>query len=68
MAGTYTTISGDTWDMIAYRALGDGMLMDRMIAANPEQCEIFIFRAGVELKVPDLEINTSDTNPPWYSG
>lgn len=68
MAGTYRTISGETWDMIAYRALGDGMLMDRMIAANQDKSDIFIFPAGVELQVPDISATASATNPPWYSG
>ncbi|MCD8355860.1 MAG: tail protein X [Clostridia bacterium] len=68
MASIYRTISGDTWDIIAYKALGDGMLMDKMIAANPEHCEIFIFPAGIELQIPAMQETTSTTNPPWYAG
>lgn len=68
MAGTYRTRSGETWDMIAYRALGSGFFMDKMIAANPEWSEIFIFPAGVTLRVPEVTAVTSETNPPWYGG
>lgn len=68
MVSIYRTISGDTWDIIAYKALGDGMLMDRMITANPEHCETFIFPTGVELQVPELKETISTTNPPWYAG
>lgn len=62
----YTTISGDTWDAIAYKAMGDGYYMDLMLAENPQYADIFLFQAGVQLKVPEVEENTSSTNPPWY--
>ncbi|MDO5784729.1 MAG: tail protein X [Eubacteriales bacterium] len=67
MAGYTKTMSGDTWDAIAHRVLGDAMLMDRMIAANQEYCEVFIFPAGVRLAVPDIEDGGNVTVPPWFA-
>lgn len=65
---TYRTMSGDTWDIIAYNALGSGYRMDRMIAANPQYAEQFAFPAGIELEIPEIEDEISDTNPPWFGG
>ena len=64
----YRTMSGDTWDLIAYKTLGDGMLMDKLIAANVRYCETFVFSAGIVLDIPELDAETSDLNPPWYGG
>jgi len=51
---TYTTVSGDTWDVIAKRALGSEFYMDLMIEANPTQNYVARFDGGVELNVPPL--------------
>lgn len=67
MAGYITTMSGDTWDLIAHRALGNAMLMDRMIEANQEHCETYIFPSGVRLTVPDVEDASGVTVPPWFN-
>lgn len=67
MAGYTKTMSGDTWDAIAHRVLGDAMRMDRMIAANQEYCEVYIFPAGVRLVVPDIEDTSGVTIPPWFT-
>lgn len=66
MQDIYTTVSGDTWDKIAYKALGDGFKMHLMIEENPEYVEVFVFPAGVELKVPDLEDEGNENLPEWY--
>lgn len=65
---TYRTMMGDTWDMIAYKTLGDGYLMDRVIAENPEYAEMFAFPAGVTIRIPEIEETVSETNPPWFTG
>lgn len=66
MRNIYTTVSGDTWDKIAHKALGDGFKMDRMIEENPEYVEMFVFPAGLELRVPDLEDEDNENLPEWY--
>lgn len=62
----YTTIQGDTWDMIAYRKLGSTNYTDRLISANPEHVGTFLFPAGVTLRLPEIEtVKTADSLPPW---
>jgi phage tail protein X len=72
----YITRSGDTWDAIAYRAIGgqratgplpgDERFMYLMLEANPEQNYVARFNAGVELVVPDLPVATVPSSlPPW---
>ena len=46
MLDTYTTISGDTWDIVAYKAYGNEMYMDMLIKANIEHKDTYIFPAG----------------------
>lgn len=43
MLNTYTTISGDTWDIVAYKAYGNEMYMDTLIKANLEHKDTYIF-------------------------
>ena len=61
----YTTISGDTWDVIAKKVYDNELKADVLMAANPEHIETFIFSAGVELKTPALTEERSGTLPPW---
>lgn len=66
MPSSYTTRSGDTWDAIAYRALGSEFYSDLMIDANPEHNYVLRFDEGVELVVPDLPAPERPTSlPPW---
>jgi len=66
MASTYTTIQGDTWDMIAYRLWGRELLCDRLMRANPEWLEVVVFGPGVVLTVPEIQ-NARPREPaaPW---
>ena len=70
MASTYTiykTISGDTWDLIAYKQYGDETYMRTLIEANPQLSETLRFDSNVEIKVPVLPTETSDNLPFWHS-
>jgi len=49
---TYSTTSGDTFDIVALRALGDEAHTGLVIAANPEHAETVVFSAGVVLNIP----------------
>lgn len=66
MEELYTTISGDTWDMIAYKTTGDGRNMDLLIAENPQYADMFVFPAGVDIIIPAIEEKSSTTLPPWF--
>lgn len=62
----YTTVQGDMWDVIAYKQLGDTRYTDALLAANPQYRNIFIFSAGIELVLPDVEKKRTVADlPPW---
>lgn len=62
----YKTVQGDMWDSIAYKLYGDVNRVDVLIAANPQYRKIYIFSAGIELEIPDIEENmTPNGLPPW---
>lgn len=68
---TYTTVSLDTWDVIAKKLYGTEVLMDRLIRANLEHRKTVFFSAGVVLKVPDVDTGSAelaDNFPPWKRG
>ena len=66
MPSSYTTVSGDTWDSIAYSELGDERYMGLLLLANPAQDYVLSFPDGVALTVPDVPEPDPDANlPPW---
>lgn len=68
---TYTTLSLDTWDVIAKKLYGTEVLMDRLIRANLEHRKTVFFSAGVVLKVPDVDTGSAELAenlPPWKRG
>lgn len=65
---TYTTVSGDTWDIVAYKAYGNEMYMDTLIKANIEYKDTYIFPAGVVLTLLEIELTVSESLPPWKQG
>ena len=65
MASCYKTIQGDTWDIIALKALGSEMYMNRLIEANIDHADTAVFSAGISLVVPDIPPEASATLPPW---
>lgn len=68
---TYTTLSLDTWDVIAKKLYGTEVLMDRLIRANLEHRKTVFFSAGVVLKVPDVDTRSAELAenlPPWKRG
>ncbi len=65
MPSTYTTLSGDIWDNIAYKQLGGERYTSVLMEANPEYLDMVMFPAGVELVLPDITSPTPETLPPW---
>lgn len=62
----YITVQGDMWDSISYKVYGDTRYTATLMKANPEHIMIYIFSAGIELNIPDIEERTtSDNLPPW---
>lgn len=66
--GEYTTVLGDTWDIISYKLYGTEMHAGDLMDANPEHITVVLFSAGTKLKVPDIEVQTSNNQPPWKRG
>lgn len=63
----YTTIQGDTWDIIAFKVYGNEKYMTALAEANPAYCDVVFFSAGVELIAPDIAKPLLDL-PPWKRG
>jgi len=64
----YKTVSGDTFDKIAYKFYRNEKQALNIIEANIEYANIIIFGAGVELNIPDIEIAQTTNLPPWKRG
>lgn len=63
---TYTTVSGDMWDLISKKVYGDEKFTDILINANPEHRMLYTFPAGIALDIPEIEERISaDDLPPW---
>ena len=62
---TYTTKNGDMWDHIAYAQLGSTDYTDRLINANLEYKDLYLFPSGVVLQLPEIETPVNSQLPPW---
>ena len=65
MSSTYTTIQGDTWDLIAYKLYGSEKYMKNLIEANWPLLEVLVFSSGTVINVPDIP-EDSDTDAPFW--
>jgi phage tail protein X len=59
MESTYTTIQGDTWDIIAYRVYGSEKYIGYLMQSNFDLLDIFIFSSGTIIKTSALAETTS---------
>ena len=60
------TVEGDTFDGLALEYYDDEKQASLIIGANLDYCDVLIFEADVELKIPIVEnVETPDTLPPW---
>ena len=64
---TYTTVSGDMWDSISFKVYGSTDYTGKLMAYNSDYLENYIFPAGIELRVPEIEMQdeTLSMLPPW---
>lgn len=65
---SYTTILGDTWDVIALKTLGSEMYLAKLVAANKRYADIITFPAGVALDIPEASPEIDGGLPPWKRG
>lgn len=68
MPKIYTTIAGDTWDIVSYKTLGSEMYKNAILEENIACRETVVFPAGVSLTIPDMEPEVSEDLPPWKRG
>lgn len=69
MARTYTTISGDTWDVISHKLFESGSHAIDLIKANRQHRRTIFFQAGTVLNVPEIDTAVEDNSlPPWKRG
>lgn len=62
----YTTVQGDMWDSIAYKLFGDVNYTDALMNANAQHRKVYIFSAGTELEIPNVEDTVKSSKlPPW---
>lgn len=65
MAGTYTTIQGDTWDNIAYKVYGSEEYASFLMENNYACLDILVFSSGTVLTTPELPEEMEEELPPW---
>lgn len=65
MASTYTTVQGDTWDLIAYRTLGSEYLLPLLLEENSKYRTLLIFPGGITLTIPDVDTSEINDRPDW---
>lgn len=68
MPKNYTTISGDVWDLIASKTLGNEMYTNKLIESNLKYRDVVIFPAGVVLQIPEIKTPAASGLPPWKRG
>ena len=66
---TYTTVQGDTWDLIAYKLYGDESYADVLMESNYPYLDFFVFPADVVLNAPEVKRSEDDFEvPEWREG
>ncbi|KZL88718.1 tail protein X [Clostridium magnum] len=66
---TYTTVLGDTWDMIAFKIWGNEKYARELIEVNLAYVAIIMFSDGIILNIPEIATTTDDSSlPPWKRG
>lgn len=66
MKWLYTTVQGDTWDILAHDIYGSEKLMNILIAANPTYANTLVFKAGIQLVIPETpKVKTNAMRAPW---
>lgn len=63
---SYTTIQGDTWDMMAKKVYDDESYTSLLMEANPRLLDYFVFPEGIVVTVPEKPEETDDM-PEWRS-
>lgn len=67
MSSIYTTVSGDTWDIISFKNYNDEHYISELIEQNTDHVNTVVFNAGVNIIVPDITTQQQQAAnlPPW---
>ncbi len=69
MAKVYTTVSGDTWDLVAWKMYGKEVWADKIMQANMDKLDYMVFPDNLQLIIPDIEsfsgTTVSSDAPEW---
>ena len=66
---TIQTVEGDTFDGLALEFYNEEKKASLIIGANLDYCDVLIFEAGVQLRIPIVEdAELPETLPPWRRG
>lgn len=61
----YTTVQGDTWDLISYKVYGSSKYIGLLMENNYDLLDTFIFGYGIEIIVPELTDEATGDLPEW---
>lgn len=65
----YSTVSGDTWDMIAFKNYGKERYANELVEANLDHVHKVIFTGNIQLNIPEIDTAETETDlPPWKRG
>lgn len=66
----YRTVSGDTWDLIAFKVYGSEGYFHDLIRNNLRLIDIAIFEANIPIIIPEIseEVEDDESLPPWKRG
>jgi len=62
---TYTTMQGDTFDILALDAWNDETKAHWIIQDNPDYASTIVFNAGIDLRIRVVDPSAASTLPPW---
>lgn len=63
----YTTVQGDTWDVIAKKIYNDEMMAQLLMQENRELLHIFVFSSGIKVRCPKILPKQETGMPKWRS-
>ncbi len=64
----YTTVYGDTFDLISYKIFGSEAYRSDFVDVNPAYSSSYVFESGVRLVIPTVTVRKTMSLPPQYQG
>lgn len=61
----YTTVQGDTFPLVSFKAYGDERFSNILIHANAKYANVIVFDSDITLWIPFVEETEFEEIPPW---